>query len=182
MAVLKRGLVQIYTGPGKGKTTAAFGLAWRMLGVGGRVYICQFLKPADRPTGEATLAGRLGEDLKLDQLAVSWDMYRADSDEQQAARMAEAIEAKLAEIRPMVQGGGYDLVILDEIVFCVSKGLAQPGDVYGIIDSRAEHTELVLTGRGASEELTARADLVTQMQLVKHPYEKGVAARRGIEF
>lgn len=182
MPILERSLVQVFTGEGKGKTSAAFGLAWRMLGHGGKVYVCQFLKPVDIATGEAKLAGQFAGHLTLERLAEPWDMRKGTDDAEQVARMTAAIGAKLAAVRQIAQEGRYDLMILDEIVLCVSMGLARREDVYAIIDQRARHTELILTGRGADDDLIERADLVTQIGSTKHPYEQGMTARRGIEY
>ena len=185
MAILTKGLVQVYTGPGKGKTIAALGSAWRMLGWGGQVYMCQFLKPAGQKTGEAAMAKRLAEGLgnfTLERLDEPWDMVRGTDDGEQVARMRRGIGRKLAEIRELARSADYDLVILDEIVVALSMGLAEPAAVYGIIDERAAHVELVLTGRGADDDLIRRADLVTRMEEVKHTYQQGVGARRGVEY
>ena len=182
MTILSKGLVQIYTGNGKGKTTAAFGLAWRMLGSGGRVYICQFLKPADRKTGESALAQCFAENLLLEHLDTPWNMYAADTDTTQNVRTQAAIAEKLSQIRKLAHQGLYDLMILDEIVFCLSKKIAHLKDVCAVINSRAPHVELVLTGRGAEDDLIAHADLVTCMQEIKHPYQNNIPARPGIEY
>ena len=180
MPILKKGLVQIYTGPGKGKTTAALGLAWRMLGWGGKVYICQFCKPATLETGEANLAKSL-PGLTLERLEQPWDM-RKHGDPRQARAMHEALSRKLAQIAKLVSTPEFDLVILDELVFCLESGLARREDVYAILDQRAPATELVLTGRGADADLIGRADLVTRMEELKHPFAAGFTARAGIEF
>jgi cob(I)alamin adenosyltransferase len=182
MAILKKGLVQIYTGSGKGKTTAAFGLAWRMLGAGGKVYICQFLKPADLQTGEAALAVKLTENLTLDRLEQKWDMKAFLSDSTQTQQMQQAIAQKLSQIKKLAQQGRYDLVILDEIIFCLKNHLASFDDLQQIIQSRAAHVELVLTGSGADDKLIQLADLVTEMKEIKHPFQNGLSARQGIEF
>jgi len=182
MAVLKKGLVQVYTGRGKGKTTAGFGLAWRMLGVGGCVYICQFLKPADVQTGESVLAEQFSGRLRLDRLDHKWDMAKSFNDPEQLASMRKAIAEKLGEIKQIVRQGKYDLVILDEIVFCLSNNLAKLQDVQAVTEQRAKHVELLLTGRNADEKLLELADLVTEMRPIKHPYRQGITARRGIEY
>ena len=181
MAVLERGLVQVYTGAGKGKTTAALGLAWRMLGRGGRVYVCQFLKPASQPTGEALLAEQMGERLRFERLAATWDMGKAEDGEQRR-RMAAALRAKWPELEEVLREGRYDLVILDEMVLCVHLGLVSLGEVERLLAGRARHVEVVLTGRGADEGLRGRADLVTVMEEVKHPHREGAGARLGIEL
>ena len=188
MGILNRGLVQVYTGDGKGKTTAALGLAWRMLGHGGRVYICQFCKPADHMTGEAALAatwesaGPGQGELVLDRLAEPWDMRRCDTDAQQAERMRQAIAKKLQQVKQWAKRGRYDLMILDEVIFCLHKGLAREADIEAIMDERAASVELVLTGANAGAALIEKADLVTQMECVKHPFTKGAGARAGIEY
>jgi len=180
--ILKRGLVQIYSGGGKGKTTAALGLAWRMLGTGGKVYMCQFLKPANQYTGEAEMAEGLGERLYWDRLDMPWDMLSSEHDPKQMRHTTYAINKKLKQVKELAAGGGYDLIILDEIVVCLKLGIDCREQLYEILDARAKHVEVVLTGRGADEALIERADLVTEMQEVKHPFAKGMAARRGIEF
>ena len=174
--------MQVYTGEGKGKSTASLGLAWRMLGHGGRVYVCQFLKPGDIATGEAKLAEQFAEHVTFERLEEPWDMRKGFEDDEQVGRMSGAISKKLAGIRQVAAEGVYDLVILDEIVLCLAKGLARREDVFAIMDDRAEHVELVLTGRGADDELIGRADLVTRMESVKHPFERDVPGRRGIEY
>jgi cob(I)alamin adenosyltransferase len=182
MAILKKGLVQVYTGDGKGKTTAALGLAWRMLGAGGKVYICQFLKRGDIVTGESRFIEKLPEGIVLEQLEAKWDMQHSFDSAEQLARVKEAISQKLKYIQQIAQEGNYDLMILDEIVYCLSKKLARWEDVLAIIDGRDKGVELVLTGRGADERLQACADLVTEMREIKHPYQQGIACRCGIEF
>ncbi|MCP4712672.1 MAG: cob(I)yrinic acid a,c-diamide adenosyltransferase [Planctomycetes bacterium] len=180
--ILKHGLIQVYSGGGKGKTTAALGLAWRMLGNGGRVYVCQFLKPADQYTGEAKLAEEVGERLCWDRLDVKWDMLSSENDPEQMRLMTGAVNEKLKLIKESAAAGDYDLMILDEIIVCLKLGIDCREELYAILDARAEHVEVVLTGRGADEALIERADLVTEMQEVKHPFARGIAARRGIEF
>ena len=181
MSILKKGLVQVYTGNGKGKTTAAFGLAWRMLGRGGKVYICQFLKPSGRITGESIFARQFAGQLTFEQVEQDWNLYDSDRDPQQRERMQTAIAKKLEQIMQIARTGDYDLMILDELVICLEKQLASWEDVKRILDERAEHVELVLTGRGAGADLMEAADLVTRMEEVKHPYRRGISARQGIE-
>ena len=182
MPILNKGLVQLYTGRGKGKTTAAFGLAWRMLGAGGRVYICQFLKPADRSTGEAELARQFSDRLTLERLDQPWDMIASWDDPAQLDNMKQALAQKLRHIDRIARRGDYDLMILDEIVFCLAKNLIAWPDLLALIDNRAPTVELLLTGRDADRRLIDKADLVTDMTPLKHPWQSGVPARRGIEF
>ena len=183
--ILKQGLVQIYTGSGKGKTTAAFGLIWRMLGRGGRVYICQFLKPADMDTGESTLSEMLGSNL-IDRFTheradYHWNMAKADDPEQRkmaAVRIYEAIE----RVKELLKKGSHDLVILDELIVCYHMKLINLEDIKALIKLKAAHTELVMTGRGADKKVIELANLVTEMKEIKHPYSEGIQARKGIEY
>jgi len=180
--MLKKGLIQIYTGDGKGKTTAAFGLALRAAGQGNKVLIYQFLKPPSLDIGER-FALQLGAvRIRVESLDVEWDMSKSFEDPQQVAKMQAAISDVLKRIAETAEKRFYDVLILDEIVFCLSKGLAKLEDIKDIIDRRERLVEIVMTGRGASEELMAMADLVTEMKNIKHPFDKGIKGRCGIEF
>jgi cob(I)alamin adenosyltransferase len=180
--MLEKGLVQIYTGDGKGKTTAAFGLALRAAGQGNKVLIYQFLKPPSLDIGER-FALQLGAvRIRVEALDMPWDMEKSFDDEKAVAEMVSAIKDVLERIAQTAQMRFYDVLILDEIVYCLSKGLAELQDIKNIIDRRDPLVEIVLTGRGATDELTALADLVTEMKNVKHPFDNGLASRRGIDF
>jgi len=177
--MLEKGLVQIYTGEGKGKTTAAFGLALRAAGQGNKILIYQFLKLPD--TSEK-LALQSMRGFVIESLGMSWDMAKSFNDEKTVAEAKIQISGALKKIAEYAEKKVYDLLILDEIVFCLSKGLAKLEDIKDIIDRRDPAVEIVLTGRGASKELIAMADLVTEMKNIKHPFDRGVGARKGIEF
>jgi len=180
--MLEKGLVQIYTGDGKGKTTAAFGLALRAAGQGNKVLIYQFLKPPSIDIGER-FALQLGAvRIRVESLDVAWDMSKSFDDEKAVTQMRAAMSEVLERIAETAEKRFYDCIILDEIVFCLSKGLAKLEDVKNIIDRRDSRVEIVLTGRGATQELMEMADLVTEMKNIKHPFDKGISARRGIEF
>jgi len=180
--MLEKGLVQIYTGDGKGKTTAAFGLALRAAGQGNKVLIYQFLKPPSLDIGER-FALQLGAvRIRTEALDTPWDMSKSFEDEKAVAKMRAAIREALERIAQTAEKRFYDVLILDEIVFCLSKGLAELEDIKNIIDRRDPVVEIVMTGRGATGELIELADLVTEMKNIKHPFEKGLSARRGIEF
>ena len=180
--MLKKGLVQIYTGDGKGKTTAAFGLALRAAGQGNKVLIYQFLKPSSLDIGER-FALQLGAvRIRVESLDTPWDMAKSFEDPKQVAQAKAAISKALEKIAETGEKKFYDVLILDEIIFCLSKGLAKLEDIKNIIDRRDPAVEIVLTGRNATQELTAMADLVTEMKKIKHPFDKGIAARRGIEY
>lgn len=170
----KLGLVHIYTGNGKGKTTAAFGLAIRMLGSGGRVIIIQFMKAG----------GLYGEQKKIAECGAIIESFglpkfvhgKPEPDDIEAAKRA------LKRAKEVVSSGEWDLVILDEICVALGFKMLDVEDVKELIKSRAPNTELVLTGRYCPEELFELADYVTEMREVKHPYQKGVIARKGVEY
>ena len=180
--MLEKGLVQVYTGNGKGKTTAAFGLALRAAGQGNKVLIYQFLKPLSLDIGER-FALQLGAvRIRVEALDEAWDMAKSLDDAQRVTRTQAAIKDALGRLAETAQKRFYDVLILDEIVFCLAKGLADLQDVKHLLDCRDPAVEIVLTGRGATPELIELADLVTEMKSIKHPFEKGLSARRGIEY
>ena len=180
--MLEKGLVQIYTGDGKGKTTAAFGQALRAAGQGNKVLIFQFLKPSSLDNGER-FALQLGAvRIRVESIDIPWDMSRSFEDEQAVTNMRASIKEVLERLTQTAEKRFYDVFILDEIIFCISKNLANFDDVMRLINKRASGVEIILTGRGASKELIEIADLVTEMKNIKHPFDKGISARRGIEF
>lgn len=180
--MIEKGLVQVYTGEGKGKTTAALGLALRTAGHGGKVLIYQFLKPPALELGERGVIQEHIGSITMLALDEPWDMFESMGDEQAIQRVKTAIRKAIKKVETDAHEKFYDLIILDEIVFCLAKGLAEMEDVRELIANRDPRVELVLTGRGASQELIDLADLVTEMKPIKHPYEKGISARRGIEY
>ncbi|MFB0553685.1 MAG: cob(I)yrinic acid a,c-diamide adenosyltransferase [Phycisphaerae bacterium] len=180
--MLEKGLVQIYTGDGKGKTTATFGLALRAAGQGNKVLIYQFLKPSSLDIGER-FALQLGAvRIRTEALDIPWNMSKSFEDKKAVARMQAAISEALERIAQTAEKRFYDVLILDEIVFCLSKNLAKLEDIKNIIDRRDPVVEIVMTGKGATRELIELADLVTEMKNIKHPFDNGLPARRGIEF
>lgn len=183
--ILNQGLVQIYTGNGKGKTTAAFGLAWRMLGYGAKVYICQFLKPSDIDTGEAEMACLLQKyspgNIRLDRAEYNWNMAKSHNNQQRQEASAKINDA-LEKAKTILNGGEYDLVILDEIIVCYCMKLIDINTITELVNHKQHHTELIMTGRGADQQIIQIADLVTEMKEIKHPYNSGIPARKGIEF
>jgi len=180
--MLEKGLVQIYTGDGKGKTTAAFGLAVRAAGRGGKVLIYQFLKPTSLELGERIAIEKSGLGITVDCLNTSWDMFKSLEDGDMFAKTGIAISHELERISRLAEDKVYDCIILDEIVFCVARGLAKIEDIRKLIAGRDGSVEIVMTGRGASDELIELADLVTEMKNIKHPFDKGIYARKGIEY
>ena len=180
--MLEKGLVQIYTGDGKGKTTAAFGLALRAAGQGNKVLIYQFLKPPSLKTGERLAIDLKSAGINLESLDIKWDMGKSLSDEKMVLQTRKAIQEVLQKLEKSAAEKVYDVIILDEINFCISKKLANIDDIMRIINKRAAGVEIVMTGRGATKELIEIADVVTEMKCVKHPFDKGIQARKGIEY
>jgi cob(I)alamin adenosyltransferase len=180
--MLEKGLVQIYTGDGKGKTTAAFGLALRAAGQNNKVLIYQFLKPPSLDIGER-FALQLGAvRIRVEALDVPWDMSKSLEDKKAVVEIKDAIREVLEKIAETAEKRFYDVLILDEIIFCLSKNLANIEDIRRVIDRKAPGVEIVMTGRGATKELLEMADLVTEMKNIKHPFDTGQSARRGIEY
>ena len=176
-----KGLVHIYTGDGKGKTTAAVGLALRAAGHCRKVLICQFLKPAELDLGERK-ALKSVDGITIEVLEQPWDMEKSFNDEDAVEKMRDCIRQKLVCITQQATEKMYDVIVLDEIVFSLDKKLAEPAEIKTLIEKRDEDVEIVMTGRGAKQELIELADLVTEMKSIKHPFEKGTMARKGIEF
>ena len=177
-----KGLVQIYTGPGKGKTTAALGLALRAAGWGKKVIIYQFLKPPALKLGERKAIAKIELSIKIEAIDIKWNMRKSLSDKtavENARKITKQICDKIAD---EAKDKKYDIIILDEIVFCLSKKLAKIEWIKNIIKSKNNSAEIILTGRGATNELIKLADIVTEMKKIKHPFEKGIKARKGIEF
>ncbi len=180
--MLKKGLVQIYTGDGKGKTTAAFGLALRAVGQGHKVLIYQFLKPSTQDTGERFALKLSGLRLRVETLDIPWDMAASPTDEKAVSRMRTAISEALEKLAQTAEKRFYDILILDEIIYCLATGLTTLQAVQNLIARKHPAVEIVMTGRGAPQELIDTADLVTEMVCIKHPYEQGTGAREGIEY
>ena len=169
-----QGFVQVYTGDGKGKTTAALGLALRAAGAGLRVYFGQFIKNADY--SEIKALARFADCITVRQFGRGCFLLTEPAPEDRAAARRALDGIGLA-----LTSGDYDLVIADEANVAVALGLIEANDLVSLIDLRPEQVELVLTGRGAPDAVLARADLVTEMRCVRHYYDRGVLARQGIE-
>jgi cob(I)alamin adenosyltransferase len=173
---LTEGLVQVYTGNGKGKTTASLGLAFRAAGHGLRVRILQFMK-GSTVYGELESARRLAPEITIEQVGRDTFVSRSHPDPEDARLAREGFE----KAKEIVLSGEYDLVILDEINCAVDFGLIPVTEVADLIRFKPAHIELVLTGRGAHPEIVELADLVTEMREVKHYFNSGRHARTGIE-
>ncbi len=172
---METGCVHIYTGDGKGKTTAATGLAVRAAGQGLRVGFCQFLKTGT--SGEISSLEKLGVWVAspTGQNKFLWEMDAAEKAECQR-RQQETLAAAAAAAKTL------DLLVLDEVVCAAAAGMLDMEELAAFVREKPAGLELVLTGRGATPELCALAEYVTEMHLVAHPYEKGQAARQGIEY
>lgn len=167
------GLVIVHTGDGKGKTTAALGLALRAFGAGLKVLILQFIK-GKKDSGELKALKILGVEVK--QCGLGFITKENFAEQKKSARLA--IELAQREILL----GAWDLIILDEINYAVKFGLLGAADILELIRIRPPQMHLVFTGRDALPELIEVADLVTEMKLIKHPFQKGIIAQSGIEF
>ena len=172
----RRRFVQIYTGNGKGKTTAAIGQAVRAAGHGLKSLIVMFMK--NHPYGELQSLRHLSEWITVEQYGD--DAFVMRREEPSAEDLVTAGKA-LARARKAMLGGDYDIVILDEVCVCVYFKLLTVEDVSLLLEERPNHVELILTGRYCPEEWLERASLVTEMREVKHYYQDGVLARRGFE-
>jgi cob(I)alamin adenosyltransferase len=171
------GYVQVYTGNGKGKTTAALGLAMRAAGHGLRTYIAQFLK--GRPTGEIEAAKKLAPDIRIEQFGRTGFVTVKDGGPDDEDR--DLARAGLVRVREAMASGEYRIVVLDEVNTAVHFKILTEAEVLDLIERRPAEVELVLTGRYAPASFIDRADLVTDMTEVKHYHGRGVRAREGIE-
>ena len=176
MSESRRGLVHVYTGDGKGKTCAALGMALRAAGHGWRTYVGQFMKGQDY--GELKAAQMLDGLLTIEQYGKPTFVHVG----QVTPEDVQMVNEGLALVLGALQSGEYQMVVLDEINVALYFGLLAAWDVLSVIDAKPEGVELVLTGRRVPEEILARADYVTVMREVKHPYQHGVLARKGVEF
>jgi cob(I)alamin adenosyltransferase len=173
---LEKGLVQVYTGNGKGKTSAAFGLALRAVGNGLKVFIIQFIKGGFK-YGELQ-AIKLLQNIELKAFGRGKFVTCMPPDKEDVNMAKEGLELA----KKIVAGGDYDIVILDEVNVAIYLKLLTVDEVLNLIQGKPKHVELVLTGRNAPPEILKVADLVTEMKEVKHPYALGVPARKGIEY
>lgn len=175
---INNGLVHVYTGNGKGKTTVALGLALRALGWGLRVLMVQFVK-GYRDIGEIRFAEQFGERFEIKQFAL--DLKRDISEKEVLSRRLEAEQAfEFAE--EAVKSGEYDVVVLDELSVAIDYGLVDIERVLRLVREKPRSVELVITGRNAPQQLIEAADYVTEMRLVRHPYENNIQARPGIDY
>ena len=169
-------MIHLYCGDGKGKTTAALGLVCRHVGAGGKAVLAQFLKST--PTGELATLKTLGVPVYRNELPHG---FFPNMSEDMQIKVREMHDHTLAEVTQLARANACSLLVLDELCAALSLGLIDREKVLELLDEHGK-AELVITGRDPDPALLERADYVTEMKLVKHPYEKGVLARKGIEY
>lgn len=174
---LKRGLIQVYTGDGKGKTTAALGLALRAAGWGLKTHFIQFLK-GGKATGEIRAVEPLQPNLVVSQFGSGRFIIGRQPDEEEKALARNGLAAAGMDFA----SHSYDLIVLDEISHAVNLGLVVLEDVMTLLAQKPPEVEVVLTGRNMPPAIIELADLVTEMVPIKHPMDRGIEARRGIEY
>jgi cob(I)alamin adenosyltransferase len=178
MSDLRRGLIIVNTGPGKGKTTAAMGTALRAVGQGMRVLMLQFLKGSWH-YGELDAVKAFGDRFILKQMGRGFVKVGVEKPDPEDVRL---VEEAWAEAEKAIHSGDWDLVVLDEINYAISYGMLDPDRVVDALKKKPEMVHVILTGRNAHPTIVELADTVTEMRQVKHAYEKGVTAQRGIEY
>ena len=174
----RKGLILINTGPGKGKTTAAMGTALRAVGNGMRVLMIQFLKGSWH-YGELDAVKSFGDNFVLKQMGRGFVKVGGAETDPEDIRL---VEAAWAEARQAIYSGDWDMVVLDEINYAIGYGMLDPAIVTEALRQRPEMVHVILTGRNAHPLLVELADTVTEMREVKHAYQKGILAQRGIEY
>ncbi|MBC8571031.1 cob(I)yrinic acid a,c-diamide adenosyltransferase [Zongyangia hominis] len=171
------GMNHLYIGDGKGKTTAAVGLCARMAGAGRRVLFFQFLK-----------SGESSEVMSLQKLGVETghtpkaDKFTWQMDTEEFASCQEAVRRCFAEVLCAAQSGDYGLIVLDEVLDAVNCRMLEDESLQRLLRDKAPVTELVLTGRNPSEAVAAKCDYISEIKCVRHPYQKGITARKGVEY
>ena len=175
MSDVRRGLIMVNTGPGKGKTTAAMGTALRAVGNGMRVLMLQFIKGSWH-YGELDAVEAFGGKFVMKQMGRGFVKVGAEKPD---VRM---VEEAWAEGERAIASGDWDLIILDEINYAISYGMLDPAKVVEALKRKPEMVHVILTGRSAHPTIVEVADTVTEMRQVKHAYEKGVMAQRGVEY
>jgi cob(I)alamin adenosyltransferase len=174
---MSKGLVQVYTGDGKGKTTAALGLAVRAIGWGKKVIIIQFIK-GNQEVGEIKIGQKKLKELKIEQFRQDNQYFIKKPDQ----GFIPSSQKALKRANQVIQSNQFDLVILDEINNALYYHLIKTQDVLDLIKNKPPQVELILTGRNAPQEIIKAAHLATEMKQIKHPFQKGIKARQGIEF
>ena len=170
-----KGYIQVFTGNGKGKTTAAFGLALRANGAGLKVFIGQFVKGKAYNENEAI--AKYLKNITVKQYGLGCFIVNLPTDND-----IKAAQKGLEDIRKIIQNGKHNIVIMDEVNIALYYKLIEVDELIELMKSKPDHVELILTGRYAPQEIIDMADLVTEMKEIKHYYQEGIQAREGIEF
>ncbi|MEE4259860.1 MAG: cob(I)yrinic acid a,c-diamide adenosyltransferase [Bacteroidales bacterium] len=170
-----KGYIQVYTGNGKGKTTAAFGQALRAIGAGFTVFIGQFVK--GKTYNENIVITKHLKNITLKQYGLGCFIVDTPTDKD-----IEAAQEGLFEMKKVIQSGMYDMVIMDEVNIALYFKLFDVDEIVELMKNKPDQVELILTGRYAPDEIIDLADIVTEMKEVKHYYQKGIQARKGVEF
>jgi cob(I)alamin adenosyltransferase len=171
----RQGLIIVNTGDGKGKTTAALGLLFRAWGRGWKVVMYQFVKASTGQWGEIRAAKKIGIEIVPMGDGFTWDSKDMEKTTQLARDCWETAKARILS-------GEYDIVFLDEMTYTFQYGWLDVNEVISVLRDRPDHVHVVITGRNAPPELVEAADLVSEIQKVKHPFDKGIRAQAGIEF
>jgi cob(I)alamin adenosyltransferase len=169
------GLVIVNTGNGKGKTTAALGVALRAWGRGLKVIVLQFIKHSTANFGEQRAAQKMGIEMRAMGDGFTWRSQDLD-------KTADLAVAHWEDCKEIIASGKYDLIVLDEFTYPMHYGWVDTNEVIEVLKNRPEMQHIIITGRHAPEALVEYADLVSDIQVVKHPYQKGIKAQPGIEF
>jgi len=173
----QKGLILLYTGNGKGKTTAALGQVLRAAGHGFKAAVIQFIKNMEN-TGEIRTAKKiLAEHLEIYPMGTGFTWDAKDKEELPLAAEKGWILAK-----EKIRSGNYGMIILDELTYALNYGLLDQNEVIRFLEEKPSRLHIIITGRDADDKLIDLADLVTEMREIKHPYQKGVKAIKGIEF
>ena len=175
----ENGLVIVYTGKGKGKTTAALGIVMRAVGHGYRVCMIQFIK-GEWYYGELTSSKRLEPEFEM--IAAGRGFVGIIDDDHPLEDHQRAAKEAVAVAKQKTSSGIYDIMILDEVNYAIKLNLISQQDILDIIASKPRKTSLILTGNYAPEAIMAVADLVTEMREIKHPYQSGIQAKKGVDF
>ncbi len=175
----KEGLTIVYTGKGKGKTTAALGIALRAVGYEKKICMIQFIKGSWH-YGEMHSSRRLEPEFEMIAIGKGFVGIIDDKNSKQEHENIAKEAIKISSEK--IQAGKYDIVILDEINYAINLGLINVEDVINLIKSKPEKLDLILTGNYARDEIIELADLVTEMKEIKHPFQRGIKARKGIDF
>jgi len=176
---MEKGYIHIYTGYGKGKTTAALGLGLRAIGEGLSVLMIQFLKGTY--TSELASIATLGESFQVKRIGEHKKFFWTLTPEEKSLYKKQ-VEDEIQSIEELIQTEEYDVIIFDEIFGAITNEMISVEQLMQFIDQKPVHVEYILTGRDAPLIVQERADLVTEMRMIKHYYQQGVASRRGIEF